>query len=63
MISLIQSVVYYLCLLLDVNWSDNPKVVIGKKICNEALKAKKTFTEWEQERKKIAKLKYGSFFH
>jgi len=55
--------VYYLCLLLDVNWSDNPKVVIGKKICNEALKAKKTFTEWEQERKKIAKLKYGSFFH
>ena len=63
LISLIQSVVYYLCLLLDVNWSDNPKVVIGKKICNEALKAKKTFTEWEQERKKIAKLKYGSFFH
>jgi len=36
----IQSTVYYLCLLLNVNWANNPMVVIGKKICNEALRNK-----------------------
>jgi len=32
LISFIQSSIYNLCLLLDVNWSNNPKVIIGKEI-------------------------------
>ena len=40
LIAFIQSTVYYLCLLLNVNWANNPMVVIGKKICNEALRNK-----------------------
>lgn len=37
LIAFIQSTVYYLCLILDVNWADNPMVLTGKKICNEAM--------------------------
>ena len=32
LISFILSSVYYLCVLLDVNWATNPKVIIGKVI-------------------------------
>jgi len=38
LISFIQSSIYNLCLLLDVNWSNNPKVIIGKEIGNRYLK-------------------------
>ncbi|MFW9876412.1 MAG: hypothetical protein ACFFG0_25230, partial [Candidatus Thorarchaeota archaeon] len=38
LIAFILSSVYYVCLLLDVNWANNPKVIIGKEICNQALK-------------------------
>lgn len=58
LIAFIQSTVYYLCLLLDVNWANNPKVVIGKKICNEALENKIPSEEREVIRKKIAEQKF-----
>jgi len=54
LISFIQSSIYYLSLLLNVNWANNPKVVIGKKICNEALIKKVPTNEREEIRKKIA---------
>ncbi|TFF89926.1 MAG: hypothetical protein EU548_05640 [Promethearchaeota archaeon] len=58
LVSFIQSVVYYLCLLLDVNWATNPKVVIGKRICNQALRANKSFEDLKGERKKISTAKF-----
>ncbi len=54
LIAFIQSCVYYLCLLLDVNWSDNPKVIIGKEIGNEALKNKSSPDLRKTTRKKLA---------
>jgi glucose-6-phosphate isomerase len=54
--------VYYLCLLINVNWANNPKVIIGKKICNEALKDETTTSLSEQKRKKIAEEKFRTFF-
>ncbi|TFF93370.1 MAG: hypothetical protein EU544_05985 [Promethearchaeota archaeon] len=59
LIAFIQSTVYYLCLLLDVNWANNPKVVIGKKICNEALKKETSFEQRKQAREKIAQEKFS----
>ncbi len=61
LISFIQSTVYYLCLLLDVNWANNPKVVIGKNICNEALKNKIPSDQRTETRKKIANEKFKNF--
>jgi glucose-6-phosphate isomerase len=58
LIAFIQSSVYYLCLLLDVNWANNPKVVIGKQICNEALINKIPSGERESIRKRIAEQKF-----
>jgi len=60
LISFIQSAIYYLCLLLDVNWANNPKVIIGKNICNNALKANKSFQELKKERMKIASTKLAN---
>mgnify|MGYP006295465571 CR=1 FL=1 len=60
LIAFIQSTVYYLCLLLDVNWANNPKVVIGKKICNEALKKETSFEQRKQAREKIAQEKFSN---
>ena len=62
LIAFIQSTVYYLCLLLDVNWANNPKVNIGKKICNEALKNKFSEEKRKQEREELAKNKYRNFY-
>ncbi len=62
LIAFIQSLVYYLCLLMDVNWANNPKVVIGKKICNEALQNKIAPEEREIKRRAIAEEKFKSFF-
>ncbi|MHA1724720.1 MAG: hypothetical protein ACTSXH_07740 [Promethearchaeota archaeon] len=61
-IALIQASIYYLCLLLDVNWSDNPKVNIGKKICNEALKRGLSRKERKQKRENIARVKFKNYF-
>jgi len=62
LIALILSSIYYLCLLLNVNWANNPKVIIGKKICNEALKNKITPEEGKTTRKKIAQDRYKRIF-
>ncbi len=62
LIAFIQSTVYYLCLLLDVNWANNPKVNIGKKICNEALLNKTTSHERRDHRESIAKEVFKNFF-
>ena len=53
LVAFIQSVVYYICLLIDVNWANNPKVVIGKQICNSALRKNQSFEELKAIRKKI----------
>ncbi len=62
LISFIQSSVYYLCLLLDVNWANNPKVNIGKRICDDALRNKKSLDKREKERKEIAEVKFKDFY-
>ncbi|MFX1500617.1 MAG: hypothetical protein ACFFDH_06595 [Promethearchaeota archaeon] len=62
LIALVLSSIYYLCLLLNVNWANNPKVIIGKKICNKALKEKVTSEQGEKIRKEIAKDKFIGFF-
>ncbi|TFF87840.1 MAG: hypothetical protein EU548_09705 [Promethearchaeota archaeon] len=55
LIAFIQSTVYYLCLLLDVNWANNPKVNIGKEICKDALENKLSPEKRKEEREKITK--------
>jgi len=55
LIAFIQSTVYYLCLLLDVNWSNNPKVIIGKEIGIKALKNKISPEQRKITREKLAK--------
>jgi glucose-6-phosphate isomerase len=62
LVGFIQATVYYLCLLLDVNWANNPKVVIGKKICNEALINQKGFDELKERRSKIASESFKNYF-
>jgi len=62
LIAFIQSCVYYICLLLDVNWANNPKVNIGKKICNEALLNKLSSQERKSIRKSIADLTFANFY-
>jgi len=58
LIAFIQSAVYYLCLLLNVNWANNPMVVIGKEICNEALRNKIPPEVRKKTREELAKDKY-----
>jgi glucose-6-phosphate isomerase len=58
LIAFIQSTVYYLCLLLNVNWANNPMVVIGKKICNEALRNKIPPEVRKKTREDLASDKY-----
>ena len=62
LIAFIQSTVYYLCILLDVNWANNPKVIIGKKICNDALKTQIPVADRIKTRDAIAKDKFQSFY-
>ncbi|MHA1191679.1 MAG: hypothetical protein ACTSP9_05215 [Promethearchaeota archaeon] len=62
LIAFIQATVYHLCLLLNVNWADNPKVVIGKKICNESLINQKQFEYLQGEREKIAMERFTGFY-
>jgi len=63
LVAFILSTVYYLCLLLDVNWVNNPKVVIGKRICNEALKNQTPSEELRSVRSKIANEKFTGFWN
>jgi hypothetical protein len=58
----ILSSVYYLCLLIDVNWANNPKVIIGKEICNLFLKDNINSENREKKRRNIALEKFKDFF-
>ncbi|MFX1288846.1 MAG: hypothetical protein ACFFFY_09870 [Promethearchaeota archaeon] len=53
LIAFIQSSVYYLCLLLDVNWANNPKVIIGKEIGHKALKNQISSEQRKNTREKL----------
>jgi len=61
-IAFVQIVVYYFCLILNVNWSSNPLVNTGKKICNEAIKNKLDFNARIESRKKVAAQKFGQYW-
>ncbi len=62
LIAFIQSTVYYTCLMLDVNWADNPMVLIGKKICNEAMVKNLTDAQRQTNREKVAREKLNAVF-
>jgi len=62
LIAFIQSTIYYLCLLLDVNWSNNPKVIIGKEIGNKALKNKISPEQRKNTREEITKKVFNQKF-
>jgi len=62
LVAFIQSTVYYLCLLLDVNWSNNPKVIIGKEIGTTALKNKSSLEQRKNTREKLAKKIFNQKF-
>lgn len=62
LIAFILSSVYYLCLLMDVNWANNPKVIIGKDICNQFLKDNIGSEEREEMIKKTALERFTNFF-
>ncbi|MFX0023226.1 MAG: hypothetical protein ACFE9S_12945 [Candidatus Hermodarchaeota archaeon] len=62
LIAFILSSIYYLCLLINVNWTNNPKVIIGKRICNEALKEKRPPEQGENLRKELADVNFRGFF-
>ncbi|MHA2281982.1 MAG: hypothetical protein ACXAC5_14160 [Promethearchaeota archaeon] len=62
LIAFILSSVYYLCLLIDTNWANNPKVIIGKQICNSALKDDINEEKRRKIRQEIAKEQFENFF-
>jgi glucose-6-phosphate isomerase len=62
LIALILSSIYYLCLLLNVNWATNPKVIIGKEIGNKALKEKISSENRKKIREQLAQDKFKVFF-
>ncbi len=61
LIAFIQNTVYYLCMLLDVNWESNPLVITGKKICNDALEKNLSTLQRLENRKKIIETKFINF--
>jgi len=63
LISFIQSSIYNLCLLLDVNWSNNLKVIIGKKIGNKYLKETISTAKRKETRKNLANSKFPQNFY
>jgi len=63
LISFIQSSIYNLCLLLDVNWSNNPKVIIGKEIGNKFLKETISPTKRKDTRRNLALSKFPQDFY
>jgi glucose-6-phosphate isomerase len=54
LIAFIQSAIYYFCLLLDVNWENNPSVNMGKQICNTAIRTSLSKKQRKIERKETA---------
>jgi glucose-6-phosphate isomerase len=62
LIAFIQSTVYYYCIITDVNWSSNPLVNTGKKICNDALIKKSNFTDRINARQEIVNKRFKNFY-
>ncbi len=62
LISFIQSTVYYTCMLFNVNWADNPNVLLGKEICNKAMSAKKSWGDLREARKQVASEQFKDFW-
>jgi len=54
LIAFIQSTIYYFCLLLDVNWENNPLVNTGKQICNTAMQSNLSHKQRKMQRKETA---------
>ena len=46
----------------DMNWSSNPMVNIGKKICNEAIADNLDFEARIQARKDVTKTRFANFY-
>ena len=63
LISFIQSSIYNLCLLLDVNWSNNPKVILGKEIGNRYLKDTISPEKRKEIRRTLALSKFPQDFY
>ncbi|MFW9897416.1 MAG: hypothetical protein ACFFD7_16550 [Candidatus Thorarchaeota archaeon] len=62
LVSFILSSIYYLCLLLETNWANNPKVIIGKQICNNALRDNIDKAKRREIRREIAKERFSNFY-
>ncbi|MBN2151824.1 MAG: hypothetical protein JW839_10285 [Candidatus Lokiarchaeota archaeon] len=62
LVAFIQATVYWLCLLFNVNWSDNPNVLLGKAICNTAMADKKGWGELRLRREQTAKEIFADFW-
>ena len=62
LIAFIQSTVYYLCLMFNVNWANNPNVLLGKEICNYAMDKNKSFIQMQTTRIEVAKEKFKDFW-
>ncbi|MHA1731714.1 MAG: hypothetical protein ACTSU5_07205 [Promethearchaeota archaeon] len=62
LIAFIQNAVYFLCNLLDVNWSDNPSVILGKEICNAALLEDLDRNARRENRKSVAEKSFKNFW-
>jgi glucose-6-phosphate isomerase len=60
LIAFIQTTVYYYCMLTNVNWENNPLVVVGKEICNKAMKENKNSQQRQKDRKEIAKSHFSN---
>jgi glucose-6-phosphate isomerase len=61
-IAFVQTIVYYYCLLTNVDWASNPLVNTGKKICNDALDKKLDAKTLQETRIRVSKEKFANFF-
>jgi len=59
LIAFIQTTIYYFCLLLDVNWENNPSVKTGKKICNSAIQSSLTIEQRKAQRENTASMHFS----
>ncbi len=62
LVAFIQNAVYFTCMLFNVNWANNPLVLTGKEICNEALAKNLGPEEREANRKSVATAKFEQFW-
>jgi len=62
LIAFIQATVYYVCMLFNVNWSDNPNVVLGKNICNAAMADRRSWVELRERREATAAEQFKKFW-